>query len=1085
MRLAGLDLTVYSTTVTRPYSSGVLKSLQTNLVHLHTDTDANFRKEVLTNIQRLFERLKGSTATIAKTSAKKNGAGQGLQGRKVLSTDCAKYRRSLTLPAEDPLAQPFEFILWYIHFLEKELRPTASYQRRITALRALLVVLKSGIDPDVPHHHLSRSGQGQLRWSHGVQIMNSKLLRSLLDLVVDPFDDIRSAAIDNLEICLDSISPEKKASALKSIPQLINRAEKMMLRTGRADQADGLARAYALLFNQCNEDLPEVLKTDSMGIWTRTGILNRLTYQLEETIELARKDLPAAVDGRPVHGIFAGLRYILDQGSFYADIARLHQAEFQVFKGIHDRIRTCFESLWTVVQDVLCVDAPEGHVPEDFDEEASLDTKEILSYSWRGLKEASVLIRTMVSKAPIGADDSSLLNADDVVRLGKLCFTQLVELRHRGAHSTVAQTFSAFCRRCMTVEDSTLRELPSAWYEETLLCIQDKATAITRRSAGIPSLITGILSAEQLADGPLFKRAIKDLFAEASQDAQSTNIADSRLPQVHALNSIKEIFTTSKLSATSEAYIGDGLDLAARTLNSSIWPIRNCGLMLFKALIGRLLGSDETQDWKENNTTKTSRFSYDRYPHLIDILKNLLDPNGPLKKSMAATTENSPMDLHGAEGVFPALQILRQAPPYDENRDIILDFVLHLLSSPHWHLRDMAARTVVALHRPNEYCDAVHVLLERLSGSHNNQHGVLLTLKYMLRQYLRSYSETSPDSLNEILVAMKAKVPVFFLEDSCSFTKAAFIDLFNVCDFAILHQQPRLSTSMYQWSKLPSTLSLDVATTKVSGDVLLQRALSTCALLDALAPSGSDGDDADDEGMSDDFDEDDFGEGDGGADEEDDDEDMDFGEMMAGMGEGASMEDIMAKLAVQEGADEEEDNESAAGSLRPKGSEVRDILCDLAANDADTCCDVLSTLGDVITNASSARLAVPRAQLLSDIHGLIAKTQDPEVISKCQQVLAVSLTNEDLREEFFEFLAKEDVFESIKRLRKECLDGPPSNMESALQLLGIFLDFAFCSYPKSRIEVTPHVAQYIRILQKTIVDTNVSALTLDSSLCLT
>lgn len=47
-----------------------------------------------------------------------------------------------------------------------------------------------------------------------------------------------------------------------------------------------------------------------------------------------------------------------------------------------------FESLWEIVYNVLCADAPEGNVPEEIDEAASLDTREVLSYSWRGLKEA-------------------------------------------------------------------------------------------------------------------------------------------------------------------------------------------------------------------------------------------------------------------------------------------------------------------------------------------------------------------------------------------------------------------------------------------------------------------------------------------------------------------------------------------------------------------------------------------------------------------------------------------------------------------------------------------------------------------------
>lgn len=78
----------------------------------------------------------------------------------------------------------------------------------------------------------------------------------------------------------------------------------------------------------------------------------------------------------------------MDQESFYSDIALLQSSELHVRKALHNRICACFEDLWSCIQGVLCADAPEGHVPEEFEEEASLDTKEVLSYSWRGLKEA-------------------------------------------------------------------------------------------------------------------------------------------------------------------------------------------------------------------------------------------------------------------------------------------------------------------------------------------------------------------------------------------------------------------------------------------------------------------------------------------------------------------------------------------------------------------------------------------------------------------------------------------------------------------------------------------------------------------------
>lgn len=160
--------------------------------------------------------------------------------------------------------------------------------------------------------------------------------------------------------------------------------------------------------------------------------------------------------------------------------------------------------------------------------------------------------------------------------------------------------------------------------------------------------------------------------------------------------------------------------------------------MLFKALIERLLGSDEAQDWKEQERAKTSRFSYDNYSNLVSILQSLLDPEGPLKESLDTPESNSPMDLHGAEGVFPALQILRQASPSEEHRTAIVASVQKLLGSPHWHLRDMAARTATTLLHQNELSSTIKSLLAYTDEPVNSQHGALLHAKYVLRKMLHN-----------------------------------------------------------------------------------------------------------------------------------------------------------------------------------------------------------------------------------------------------------------------------------------------------------------------------------------------------------
>ena len=84
----------------------------------------------------------------------------------------------------------------------------------------------------------------------------------------------------------------------------------------------------------------------------------------------------------------------------------------------------------------------------------------------------SVLLRTVISKALIGDEESDLVTPKLFEKLGRLCFTQLLELRHRGAFSTVSQTFAVFCRRCVASNIPSLRALPEMWYQvcQTLPC---------------------------------------------------------------------------------------------------------------------------------------------------------------------------------------------------------------------------------------------------------------------------------------------------------------------------------------------------------------------------------------------------------------------------------------------------------------------------------------------------------------------------------------------------------------------------------------------------------------------------------------
>lgn len=65
-------------------------------------------------------------------------------------------------------------------------------------------------------------------------------------------------------------------------------------------------------------------------------------------------------------------------------------------------------------------------------------------------------------------------------------------------------------------------------------------------------------------------RAIRDLESEARVGTANPDISEGELPQVHALNCLKDIFRTTKLGQSSDRYIELGFDLVGHCLNSDM-----------------------------------------------------------------------------------------------------------------------------------------------------------------------------------------------------------------------------------------------------------------------------------------------------------------------------------------------------------------------------------------------------------------------------------------------------------------------------------------------------------------------------------
>jgi hypothetical protein len=151
---------------------------------------------------------------------------------------------------------------------------------------------------------------------------------------------------------------------------------------------------------------------------------------------------------------------------------------------------------------------------------------------------------------------------------------------------------------------------------------------------------------------------------------------------------------------------------------------------------------------------------------------------------------------------------------------------------------------------------------------------------------------------------------------------------------------------------------------------------------------------------------------------------------------------------------------------------IGDAMMLLTTQDEDNCCAALNTLDAILKLGLSNGLTIPLDLVLAHVHRVVLHATDPEVISTAQAVLADGLTNSSLRASFFPLVTPSHALVTLTRLESQCLTAPPSNTQSAIHLLGHYLDFAYTSLPLQRRTILPAIARYIRLLRSTIVDTN-------------
>ena len=304
IRIGALSLLIMAPSTAKPLTSSAMAAIINGLPSMHAESDSHSRGVILSLTRRLILRLKGGILKDSARLQQQYLAEENLRG--------GKQRQHSKPIFERDEAETKTHLEAYIGFLNADIRPTASYQRHITALKALMLILESGLDPRVNLSDQKKSdSDGQ--WKVQVAIFRPGLLRKLTDLLGDPFDDVRATSLYILnifppDILLNGLQGSSSSESCMRLTNALSRAEKLASNTSRADHADTVARLYHLLFSSAE---PGGSKGNGQPWWsTKVGLVNAILEKMEDKLSLSGVLFNSSIRDAPLHGYLSALRFV-------------------------------------------------------------------------------------------------------------------------------------------------------------------------------------------------------------------------------------------------------------------------------------------------------------------------------------------------------------------------------------------------------------------------------------------------------------------------------------------------------------------------------------------------------------------------------------------------------------------------------------------------------------------------------------------------------------------------------------------------------------------------------------------------------
>ncbi|GAA5867264.1 hypothetical protein JCM8547_003140 [Rhodosporidiobolus lusitaniae] len=510
-------------------------------------------------------------------------------------------------------------------------------------------------------------------------------------------------------------------------------------------------------------------KTGPAGFAFISSLLDLTTQQLSHY----SSNLAEAAGAAPMHGTLLALRHLFISIPVSSNDTLSTPDER---RALFHRALGVIRQVWEVTSPVLAARAPEGTEGEEA-EEGEADTEEarairferkkkqeddeereeilaegsggpqhkiILSACWRAMKENSELLETIL-RLPSELGTSSfrhIWHYEEIREIGDLFSVWLARIRHRGAHMACHPCYRRAAAALLVAgkEWEEVGKLPEEWLDNHLDAIVSKRISFTRRSAGIPYLILGLLLEILPSSRSAFDRAFTRLF----EIAESTSSEISDESRTHAMNTIRTVFLDAKGGVAAAQYIERGFLVAISLFFSHNWILRNVAMMLFASLTTRALNARRT-NLDRDPASLSRRLSMDeffgRYPALHAVLREQLERGW--KESLEDTPSSN---LHSSLFAILMLLSLLQTPKRIVSSAAstgaslaapFIPLVKACAASKVWKIREGAGDALTGLVAVDEVARVAAGILRSVKEeegklSHNELHGRLVQVQSLL-----------------------------------------------------------------------------------------------------------------------------------------------------------------------------------------------------------------------------------------------------------------------------------------------------------------------------------------------------------------